>query len=220
MATIHSQQLARKLFPKLDCSALLAILICATVLLSEAIYQSLITLYDKLVPKNFLNILFATGRNKRLQATVLASLLGQGSKTVAKRSIPKWKPYRKERRFSKNSWSKHWPKLNKTSRRIKIWQSGSPDHPGPSKQSRNWRLPLQLLHLSDQLQNTKLLNMPPETSAGNTLLLYIRCRSRTYCSTMSKLAKKRTKCCVRKSPKLFHRTYNWPNKPPTYTKLP
>jgi hypothetical protein len=81
MATIRSQELARKLFPKLACSALLAILICATVLLSGVIYQGRTTFYDQLVPTNFLNRLFTTGRNKRVEAAVLASLLSQSSKT-------------------------------------------------------------------------------------------------------------------------------------------
>ena len=80
-----SQQLARKLFPKLACSALLAILICATVLLSGVIYQGRTTFYDQLVPTNVLNRLFTTGRNKRVEAAVLASLLGQSSKTRATR---------------------------------------------------------------------------------------------------------------------------------------
>jgi hypothetical protein len=67
----------------------LAILLCATVLLSGAIYQGWTTFYDKLVPKNFLERLFATGKNKRVEAAVLASLLGQGSETKAKRSVTK-----------------------------------------------------------------------------------------------------------------------------------
>jgi hypothetical protein len=88
MATVHSQQLARQLFPKLACSALLAIFLCATVLLSEAVHQNWTTLYNKLVHPDFLSRLFTTRRSKRVEAAVLASLLGQGSETVAKHSIP------------------------------------------------------------------------------------------------------------------------------------
>ncbi len=76
--------ISSKLFPKLACSALLAILLCATVLLSGASYQGGTTFYNKLVPTNFLNRLFATRRNKRVEAAVLASLLSQDSEPVAK----------------------------------------------------------------------------------------------------------------------------------------
>ncbi len=89
MATIHSQQQARKLFPKLPCSALLAILLCATVLLSGAFYHSRTTFYDKLGPTNFLNRLFTTGRNEKVETAILASLLSESSETRAKQSVTK-----------------------------------------------------------------------------------------------------------------------------------
>jgi hypothetical protein len=89
MATIHSQQLARKLFPRLACSTLLALLLCTTVLLSGAFYRDRTTFQDKLVATNFLNRLFATGRNKKVETAILTSLPSQGSKTRAKRAVTK-----------------------------------------------------------------------------------------------------------------------------------
>ncbi len=84
MATIHSQQLARKLFPKLACSALLALLLGATVLLSGAFYQNRTTFHNKLVPTNFLNRLFATGRSEKVEMAALTGLHSQDSKTMVK----------------------------------------------------------------------------------------------------------------------------------------
>jgi hypothetical protein len=95
MAPIHSQQLARQLFTRLACSALLATLLCATVFLSRAVYQNWTTVYDKLLPTDFLSRLFTTGRNKKVEAAVLASILGQGSEAVAKNSIPEMEAIQK-----------------------------------------------------------------------------------------------------------------------------
>jgi hypothetical protein len=89
MATVHSQQLARKLFPKLTCSTKLPLLLFTTVLLSGAFYHNLTTCYDKLVPTNFLNRLFATGRNEKVETAILTKLPSQGRKTMAKRSFTK-----------------------------------------------------------------------------------------------------------------------------------
>jgi hypothetical protein len=97
MAPVHSQQLARQLFTRLACSALLATLLCATVFLSRAVYQIWTTVYDKLIPTDFLSRLFTTGRNKKVEAAVLASILGQGlaALAVAKNSIPEMEAIQK-----------------------------------------------------------------------------------------------------------------------------
>jgi hypothetical protein len=81
MVSIHSQQH----------SALLTTLLCATVFLSRAVSQSQNTklpLHDKLGSRDFLSGPFSTKRNQRVEAAILASLLGQNNRSVAKRSIP------------------------------------------------------------------------------------------------------------------------------------
>jgi hypothetical protein len=87
MVSIHSQQLAQQLFTRLAYSALLATLICATVFLARAVSQSRrskISLYEKLVPGNFFSHLFTTEHNKKVEAVILASLLGQDSQAGSK----------------------------------------------------------------------------------------------------------------------------------------
>ena len=82
MVPIHSQQLAQRLFTKLAYSALFATLIYATVFFTRAAAQisnNKLSIYDKLVPKDFLSGLFTSKRNKKLEAALLASLLGQTS---------------------------------------------------------------------------------------------------------------------------------------------
>jgi hypothetical protein len=92
MVSIHSQQLAKQLFTRLAYSALLVTLICSTVIIvSRAVSRSRNTklpVYDKLVSGDFISGLFATRRNKKVEAAILASLLGQNNESVAKRSIP------------------------------------------------------------------------------------------------------------------------------------
>jgi hypothetical protein len=78
MATIHSQQLARKILPKLTCSPLWAFLLCATVLLSGAFCQDRTASQNKLVPTNFINRQFATEKDGRIEMAVLANLSSQG----------------------------------------------------------------------------------------------------------------------------------------------
>jgi hypothetical protein len=92
MVSIHSQQLAQQLFTKLSYSALLVTLICTTVFLTRAVSQSWsskISLYEKLVPENFFYHLFTTERNKKVEAAILASLLGQDSQARFKCSTTK-----------------------------------------------------------------------------------------------------------------------------------
>jgi len=110
--------------------------------------------------------------------------------------------------------------LSKMSRRIKTWQDRSPGHPGPSKPSRLWKPQLQPLLKPNQARNTRYLNMLPETSAGDILRLSTQCPSRTYSSTMFKRTNRETKCWVRKSPRLSHKTYTWHNKLPGHMRHP
>jgi hypothetical protein len=88
----------KQLFTRLAYSALLATLLCATVFLSRAVSQSRSTklpLYDKLVSTDFLSGLFTTKRNKKVEAAILASLLGQNNGSVAKRSFPEMEAIQK-----------------------------------------------------------------------------------------------------------------------------
>jgi hypothetical protein len=88
MASVHSQQLAKQLFTRLTYSALLATLLFKS-------RNTKTTLYDKLVPTDFLIGLFTTRRNKKVEAAVLASLLGQNSASMAKCSIPEMETIQK-----------------------------------------------------------------------------------------------------------------------------
>jgi hypothetical protein len=51
----------------------------------------------------------------------------------------KWKPYKKERSFYNNNWSKPWPELSKMSKRTRTWLNEFPGHPEQSKQSKLWK---------------------------------------------------------------------------------
>jgi hypothetical protein len=87
MATVYSHQLAKQLFTRLTYSAPLAILMVATEFLSRMVYQSWTKIYGKLVSTDHFRKLSTTGRNQKAEVAVLASLLGQGGETMARRSI-------------------------------------------------------------------------------------------------------------------------------------
>jgi hypothetical protein len=70
--------------------AFLATLICATVFFARAASQignNKLSIYDKLAPKDLLSGLFTSKQNKKLEAALLASLLGQTSGSMAKHSM-------------------------------------------------------------------------------------------------------------------------------------
>jgi hypothetical protein len=84
MATFHSQKLARKLLPKLACSAQLAILLGTSVLISGAYSHNRTDSYDNLGPGNLRNRPSATRRNNR---NVTTSPPRQSNNTMARQPI-------------------------------------------------------------------------------------------------------------------------------------
>jgi hypothetical protein len=86
MVSIHSQQPRQGYLTKLTCWALFTL---TTGIFARATAQKLLnkqSIYSKLATKDFLSGLLTTKTNKKLEAALLASLLGQTNKSVAKRS--------------------------------------------------------------------------------------------------------------------------------------
>jgi hypothetical protein len=89
MVLIHSQQPGRQYLTKLTYLALFTAIIFTTIIFTRATAQtriSRLSINDKLVPKDFLSGLFTTRRDKKLEVSLLASLLGQTDKSGSKRS--------------------------------------------------------------------------------------------------------------------------------------
>jgi len=87
MVLIHSQQTGCQYLTKLTNLAFFTAIIFATIIFTRISAQtriSRLSIYDKLAPKNFLSGLFTTRQNKKLEAALLASLLGQTDKSVSK----------------------------------------------------------------------------------------------------------------------------------------
>ncbi len=97
-----------------------------------------------------------------------------------------WKVYKPTTKHYRHCWSKCWPELSKTPRRIRTSRNESPDHQEQSRPSRLWKWQLPSLNRTSLSQNTRSQNTPPVTDAGNAHQLSTQCPSRICSSTMSK----------------------------------
>jgi hypothetical protein len=84
MVPVHSKQPRRGYLAKLTYWALIATIIFTTNIFARATAHKLLD--SRLATKNFLSGLFTTKQNKKLEAALLASLLGQTDKSIAKHS--------------------------------------------------------------------------------------------------------------------------------------
>jgi hypothetical protein len=220
MATIHSQQLARKLFRKFACSALLALLLCATVLLSGAFYHDGTTFHDKLVPTNFLNRLFATRRSEKVETAALTGLHSQDSKTMVKRSVTEteMEAIVKGTELLQQQLEQALAKIEQNVQKNKDLAEQISRSPGAIKTIQALEAAIAIFDQTSQTWDTRYPSTPQETSAGNVLRPNIQCPSRICSSTMSKLARRKTRFWGRKLPRWSNKTYTWHNKPPGHTR--
>ncbi len=122
-----------------------------------------------------------------------------------------WKPYKETASHCNYSWNKHWPKLNKMSRKTKTSPNDFPDHLEQLKLSKPWKLQLPSLDEPSQTQNMKSPNMPVETDTAGVLQLNIRCPSMICSSTTSRLNMIKTRFWGTKLQKWSDKTFTWHN---------
>jgi hypothetical protein len=82
-------------------------------------------------------------------------------------------------------WSKPWPESSKTYKRTRSSLNEFQDHPGQSKQFKHWKQPSQCSIETTRSPNTKSLNTPPETNAGDAHPVFTQYPSQTYSNMMS-----------------------------------
>jgi hypothetical protein len=222
MATIYSQQLARKLLPKLTCSALLAILLCATVFISGAYSHNKTASYNNLGPANLLDRPFATRRIDKTNVT--ANPPRKGNQTMARQPINRMdlETIQKGNDILQLQLEQALAKIeqSKMSRKTKTGPNKFPDHPELSKLSKHSKPQLPFLGKPNQTWNMRYPNMPLETNNGDVLQLNIQYPSRIYSSAMSRLNMIKTKFWGTRLQKWSERIFTWHSKPPVYTRHP
>ncbi len=96
-----------------------------------------------------------------------------------------WKPSRPAMKPYTRIWSKPWPESNRTYRRARSWLNEFQDHPEQSKQFKHWKQPSQCSIEATRSPNSKFLNTPPETNAGDAHPVFTQYPSWTFSSMMS-----------------------------------
>jgi hypothetical protein len=126
----------------------------------------------------------------------------------------RWKSYKPITKHYRHQWNKHWPGLNRMSKRTRNLQNEFHGHPEPSKPFKLWKLRLPSSNRTNMNQNVRYQNMPPETDAGDDHRLFTQCLSRISSSTTSRTNTTKTRSWGTRWRKWSNRIPNWHKKSP------
>jgi hypothetical protein len=118
-----------------------------------------------------------------------------------------WKPSRPATKPCTKSWSRSYPRSNRTYETTRTSRSESPNHLGQSKPFRRWRRPSPVSNKTI-IHNTKLQTTPPETDAGNAHQVFIPYPSQNYSNMTFKKSTTVTKSLETKWRKYSNRIQN------------
>jgi len=219
MATFHSQKLARKLLPKLACSAQLAILLGTSVLISGAYSHSRTDSYDNLGPGNLRNRPSATRRNNR---NVTMSPPRQSNNTMARQPITRTnlETIQKGNEILQLQLEQALAKIEQNIQEYKNLTEQSSRSPRAVKTIQALEAAIAIFGQKSQTQDMRYPNTPLETKAGDTLQLNIQYPSRICSSMMSRLNTSKTKFWGTRSQKWSDKIFIWHSKPPVHTRHP